>query len=344
MVVVSAETVRVTPGFAVAAAGLRRLRRPDYSQARTALIQLEPVLRAARILQELDPDKLLFRDGTNWVRDDSARQRLLEDVTEAIQPIAPLMIETVEMDLEDGYVRLVPAEMGFAMNWDEWYEMTADPAEYLSQSSAPWAFCEALLQGDEAAFESFSNFYEWDLSYPKRGGGEIDWKKMVRLLDRRGLGCFEAAWNIASYSTGNIYFDYNIYEDNLPLPPFSIEGVRELRRQYQAAQPILEQYRECVRLFAEPDVPAAVLRIYVRSLVKEKEKPKTLVDVFREERERGYLGPDEENDTTDPLGVLERVEGELQETRAQIDELYQELGLYEEEQGNDDDEYPIGGW
>jgi hypothetical protein len=344
---VSVETVNACPGFSTAAAGLRRLRPPSYSKVQAELMELGSGLRAARILKELDPDKLTFRDGVNWLRDDDAHQSLLEAAVEAIGQVAPLQEESVEIDMMDGYIRLVPAELGYAMNWDEWYEMVSEPGEYLNETAAPWAFCEALLQGDESAFDSFSDYFDWDLRYPRRGGERIDWKKMQRLLEKRGLGCFKAAFEIAGYCTGNLYFDYNIYEDNLPLPDFTIEGVRELERQYLAAQPILRDYRACVHLFAEIDVPRAVLRIYSRSLVKEEKKPKTLVEVFREEeeRERVRIGPeqarpledDEENDYTDPMGVLERINGELRETTEQLTRMYHELGLETPDERNEDD-------
>ena len=343
---VSIETVRATPGFSLAAASLRRGLKPDYSKATTGLIDLEQALRVARILQELDPDKLFMRDGVNWMRDDDARQSLLEDAVQAVEQVAPLMEETVEIDMMDGFVRLVPAEMGYAMNWDDWYETVNEPGDFLSETDAAWAFCEALAQGDENAFGSFSEYFGWGLRYPKRGGGAVDFARMYKSLARRGLGCFKAAWKIAMYDTGNLYFDYNVYEDNLPLPSFSIDGVRELERQYQEAQPILAEYRECVRLFAEPEVPAAVLRIYVRSLVKEPKQPATLAEAFRAEQERERarvrIGPDaapvetalDENDLT---GTIERINAELRQTGQELTRMYHELGLEDPDEGGTDD-------
>ena len=311
---VAGDTVRselpdIPVGFSRAASALRKIRPVRCADAFTALTNLESLLHMAQILRELAPGELdQHFPAAGWLKDDSAVEGIGLAVVEAIGEIAPLD-EMVEQNLlDEGTIRLVPASMGVPMNWDEWSEMTDSPDSYLSASMAPWALCSALNLGDEAAFDRFAEYFEWDLSYPRRAGNQLDFKKMVKALKRRGLGCFEAAWNIAMYDTGNLYFDYNVYEDNLPLPPLTIAGVRELERQYQEAQPIAADYREACRLFAEnDDIPAAIVRIYARSLVKEEQKPKTLAEVFREERARGYVA---ENNATDPLGVLDREDEE----------------------------------
>jgi hypothetical protein len=64
--------------------------------------------------------------------------------------------------------------------------------------------------------------------------------------------------------------------------------------------------------------------------VKEEKKPKTLVELFREERARGYV---QENDETDPLGVLDREEENAVDRRL-VDPFYGPIGQDEGEDGD----------
>jgi hypothetical protein len=307
---VSIETL--TP-FETAVKALRKFRHPGFERAARRLANLSFTVRAAQILRELAPDRLAdYGAGVRWLDDEDKQDDLARATMAAIGEIAPLDDETVEIEIEDGQFRLIPAAMGYPMNWDEWGELVADPDNYIDQAAAAWAFCSALAIGDQGAFESFSEHFDWDLRWPKRAGGTYDKEKLFRGFDRHGLSCFKAAWNIAIYSTGNLYFDYNIYDDNVDLPDFDIDGVRELEWQYKAARLIQDEYRLAQELFnTRTDVPKALLRIYAHSLVKDEETPhgRTLGEVFRAEQEamaaREADEEDEENDETDPLNVLE---------------------------------------
>lgn len=300
--------VALVPGFSQAAAALRKIRPVAYRTAADDLASLDQVLRAAQILIALKPGEIdKYHPEGGWLKGEDGFYDLGDAVAYAINEIAPLDMEAIDMDLQDGYFRMIPESRGRPMNWDSWDEMVNDPENYLYGNESAWAFCAALGVGDQAAFEAFSEYYDWELSYPRKAGGAYDKAKFFKALERRGLGCFKAIWSIATYSTDNLYFDYNIYDDNMDLPPFSLEGVREMERAYRAALPIEAEARWAQDLFeSQPGLPAALLRIYVRSLVKD-EKPRTLVEVFRAERERGHAA---ENDVTDPLGVLDREEDE----------------------------------
>jgi hypothetical protein len=309
--IASTVSIETLPSFGDAARALRKFRKPSYSRAAAQLSGLTVTLRAAKILRELASESLAGCTGVDWLTDGDGQESLMRKTMEAISAIAPLDEETVDIDIQDGQFRLVPAAMGFPMNWDEWQEIVNDPANFIEKEGSMWAFCCALGTGDQEAFENFSSYFDWDLRWPKRAGGTYDKEKLFRGFQRRGLKCFEVAWNIAIYSTGNLYFDYNIYDDNIALPPFDIHGVRKLEAQYKEAQPIQAQYRQALDLFLYRDgVPAALLRIFAHSLAKEEEdrlirRARSLGEVFRAEQEA--MAEDEEdaeNDETDPFGVL----------------------------------------
>jgi hypothetical protein len=146
--------------FSAAAEALRKVRPVKYREAAGKLISFTQILRAAQILRELKPGEIdKFQPEDGWLRSEDSFYSLGGAVLEAVCAIAPLDEEAVDCDLQDGCFRMIPAQMGYAMDWDTWSETVENPDENLSEQDGVWAFCAALGQGDQGAFESFSEYF-----------------------------------------------------------------------------------------------------------------------------------------------------------------------------------------
>ena len=282
--------------FKQAADGLRRFRRPTLNEVFSRLSGLHTALTLAPILHGLDP--VAFREscqGRVLAPLSNYDQSFETAISARLQQIAPFDGEFMELNgdgVEEGGW-LVPECAGYPCGWDEWEEMTSNPAAYDTPYMQLYIFCTALRLGESQLFDNASEAFGWDIAYPDKATNfDPDWERLYRLLRRRGLGPFCDVWDVCTYSTGNIYFDFNAYDEDVDwasLPFFDLDGFRQLAKEWQAAQPILEQFRIAVHM-AEQDsrIFAELLRAYCDSFKPERRrKSKTLAEIWNEESEGG---------------------------------------------------------
>jgi hypothetical protein len=289
----------------VAMQALRRARRVKMVTAVDALTEAKTATSAARILFELNPNRLNDLCAANRCLNDP-EQTLVSETMEAIGEIAPLDTDMMDVEFQDdGQVPwLLPAPAGFALGWEEWEEWSGHLDEHADAKM--YIFWTCIRLGESETLESAGWAYDWldwGMEIPDLYTDEeehMDWERFEETLRNKGLGCFIAAREICCYDTGNPYFDWNPYDENgesqSPAVPFNLEGVRELEKDWQAAQPMLEDFREARERFdRDPSLAGKLLAIWDSCMVRNKKKRKrrararTLVEVFREEVTRGRL-------------------------------------------------------
>ncbi len=282
---------------------LLRLRRPSLDQMIGDLLELRKSTVSARILNELDPEQMAQIVGEcSGPRMEENGWKLFGAALEAIHKIAPIFFESIEADYQTSdFAELVPSiDYGFPMGWDDWNAVRDNPQDY-SESYAIYVFFTALRLGDEIALQNWAEHCGWNITVPKFGTmGEFVWEKIEKKLKRNHLEYFINAIRACYYETDNLYFDFNPYDDGViydNLPPFTIEGVRTLEKEWTEAQPILADLNRAVQEFAEnPGIVRTLLRIFLTSIKKKLVvRVSTLNELFIEG----------ENRETDPFGILD---------------------------------------
>ena len=289
------DTVSIS-SFSQAIGKLRSLKRQSFQDVVISLQQAKLTARLARIVAELRPDlyQEITKNGVTLNSLDS--DDLMQQTLNAINEVAPLD-DMFENELMDGSIPLLyPQCCGYPMSWDEWEEMAEDPG-FVSPSMSFYVFVTAWRIGDERAFINGSEVFGWNLRFEN---SNVDWEKFCKLLDKNGLGIFKNAFDVAMYSTGNPFFDFNPFDENYgyeDLHELSIEGVRSLAEDWKKAKPIIEENNKACTMFAEqPELAGRLVKLMRRCRIKENpapRPPKTLIEIFAEdgqERDERELG------------------------------------------------------
>jgi hypothetical protein len=268
---------------------LRNRKNPRFASIISELEITRTWIKSAVILAELDPDKFAK------IRSEGGKisEELFQSAIESITAIAPLDLEFIEVNMDggsDGLACLYPEPCGYPLGWDEWEEICQDPTD-CNDSMALYIFSTCLRFDDVVTLQNASEHFGWDIEIeklPDLSSEESD--HFFGLLKEHGLKCFENAIYTCWYSTGNQYFDYNPYDEQPILenmPEFSMKGVRELEKQWKAAQPILADLHEANdRFVSEKGLARKILEFYLQSQkirIGPHRRPTTLVELWASE-------------------------------------------------------------
>jgi hypothetical protein len=298
---------------------------PTLAQVVNELEKMRNYTQAAVILKELDPVEWAKLGGNVLIKNSN----LIDDAFTAINHIAPIDEEFIYsyMDGGEGTIELVPASCGYPMGWDEWADMINDLATNDTTLNL-FIFANIWrLEGSEA-WETASDHYGWDLDIEKIVEmDEVDWGRFYTLLKKNGLGCFENALDACWYDTGNIYFDFNPYDDDnaglVDMQPFTVEGVRKLAQLWQEVQPILMDLHVATDLFARDASIAGQIMKLARQARKKDQASQGRA------RARVRVGG--------PQTLAELWAGEGGENQRVIDPFYGPIGLQDDDEEETDD-------
>jgi hypothetical protein len=263
---------------------------PTLSLAAERLERIGTTIEAIRIIQELNPDRLIGEDVRIFDSDS-----LIQAAVDVINNHAPVDMDfIVESFFEsdgEGMIGLVPRSMGFDGDYDSVSEVLND----LEGHAAVWdmfVFFHALNEGDEDLLMRASMAYDWGIDeYPDLGAVDhYDRQKISKQFAQAGLQCFDHAIDVCYQETGNIYFDYSLFEEDAwNLPDFTVAGVRSLIDEYHDAQPIGEDYIRAHAIFQEPGIPEQILKIFLSSAERKNKRvrARTLAEVFADEADEG---------------------------------------------------------
>lgn len=230
-------TLADSPPLAVAMKALEARRPVDYLTAFGKLNHWQLDVSLAQILREYDPERLAIvsLDG------------LYHETIQVIEGRAPLW----EMSDETDDFIIYPDPHGYAIGWDDWEDLSSNSAN----AGEPWRlylFYTALRLEGQPAFDTASKAFGWGVTYSEIRNLDMDRLKVA--LAEAGLPEFYNAMLVCWYDTGNLYFDWDPYDETsaeFDLPPLNLEGVSRLIHDWEVAQPIIEDDRKAVERFAE---------------------------------------------------------------------------------------------
>ena len=291
-----------------------------FEQARTGLLNLKPmssgnvfvrleVLKiisvSVQIIKEFDELQLEDFQPIEESDLDDFDCPVIDDALNAIYGKAPFEMEMVDF-LAERY--LIPESMGYPMSWDQFFEICSEPEQYPVYEV--FLFFSCLGFGEDDSFNKASQEYGWGVEYPPSNNKKnlyLDGNLFVEKLRAAGLDDFITAIEVYEYSTGNAYFDVNLYDEmwleNFDLPDFSVEGCKALITEWEEAQEIETKLQRAEEHFKNDrsSVAKLLLDLWVSSLKRrpdENEKPKTLIEIFTEDEE---LEEGEEYDDFDSI-------------------------------------------
>jgi hypothetical protein len=100
----------------------------------------------------------------------------------------------------------------------------------------------------------------------------MDWRKFERLVGSTDIPISMHTFNIIFEDTGLTFFDANPFSEySIQEPwPFSYQSIMELTRQWEKAEPMLEELdHDLQRVVEEPAILAKVLDLIRASLILE---------------------------------------------------------------------------
>lgn len=266
---------------------LRARRVMGWGEALSELKILRVIAQSGEIIRELAPQRL---EGMRLRGTENAVYLAMEVINNA----APIAWDGIEADLDGNDLPpfLYPESVGYAMGWDEWMQINEDITEQPGDL-ALYIFLTCVRLGDRMAFEQAAEHYGWDINLPLLNEN-MDWGRLEALLADAGMVEFKNAIDACWYQTGNIYFDYNPYDENYidseDLPDFSAEGARRLASEWQLAQPIRSDLEMAIESFQrDPGLARKLMRLFGEAQGYD---GTTLMEIFDEK-----AGQDEETET-----------------------------------------------
>ena len=276
------------PRLSVVGHALRERRRPSLAAVLGMLEAQRRRGQAAVILNELDPKA--FRKAARGEKEDKyqfAEDPLIDACLRAIDKVAPLDLDQMGMRCEEETAdELYPSACGYPMGWDEWEELVEDVNTAAPEISL-YLFVTAMRLGDGAVLFKASEHFGWDLENLEEIP-DPNWERLFGLLEEHGLGCFKNAIEACLYDTGNVYFDYNPWdEETIPtLPPFTLAGVRALEEEWAEAQPIRKDLDHAARIFAQDlSLARKLMDLYAASACEHAYRLSTLAEMWAGEGE-----------------------------------------------------------
>jgi hypothetical protein len=273
---------------------LKLRKRPSLSDCLEVLEQKKRRIQAAVVLNALDPAKFR-RAAAGEVEDKQcvySDDPIIDACLRAIDALAPLDLEMMETRCEDGMPdELYPACCGYPMGWDEWEEMSGDDLDTCRDELGLYIFTTAMRLGDSAVLLRASDHFGWELSGEDPANiQDPNFERLFEMLEERGLGVFKNAINVCLYDTGNHYFDYNPWDEEViaDLPAFTLEGVRALEWAWAEAQPMREDLTRAVIWFArDMSLAGTLYDLYVESAAETETRPQTLGELWAGEADDG---------------------------------------------------------
>lgn len=271
---------------------LRRRRSPTVREAAEVLGLVRQVIACTHILSDVE----LFGEGTfsdlvaGWSSPgDDVLYDFCMGTLRNITEVAPLDDEAIEIDLEDGQTPyyLPPTLEGYPMDWDGWDEVTRELSGQ-GDGMQIFVFFTALGFHDSETLFAANEEWGWELkrfpNFEKVTG--LDPEKFYAELTRQNLAHFINAFEVCTYQTGNVYFDYNSYDEcEINLPEFDLDGVRRLRSAWLEARPIIaDKERAQEEFYRVPGLPAKLMDIYFSALVFDpRVRPQTLAEMWAQD-------------------------------------------------------------
>jgi hypothetical protein len=175
-------------------------------------------------------------------------------------------------DLESAAI--IPAYAGVHISWDDLDGFFSGEDTFRDIMSLPM-FCGAVFnEFDREHWEFCAGHFSWPVQWPGNlfTGRKMDWRKFERLVGSTDIPISMHTFNIIFEDTGLTFFDANPFSEySIQEPwPFSYQSIMELTRQWEKAEPMLEELdHDLQRVVEEPAILAKVLDLIRASLILE---------------------------------------------------------------------------
>jgi hypothetical protein len=182
-----------------------------------------------------------------------------------------------EMFDDLGSVAIIPSYLGLHISWDDLDNFFSGEDNFREVMSLPM-FCGAVFnEFDREHWEFCAAHFGWRVTWPEKilEGKMVDWRKFEKLVKSSGIPISMNTFNIIFEDTGLAFFDENPYaEYSVQDPwPFSYNSITALARQWQKAEPMLDELDRDLQLVVEqPDILTQVLNLIRVSLAPDRQR------------------------------------------------------------------------
>lgn len=184
-------------------------------------------------------------------------------------PVSEMAVEWLE-DAERFVIHVEP--MGPQWNYDSFGEDMEDPTN-LSENAGPDILIQLLDMGwdEDEDWAKMIEFFGWPIrgkpKYPDQRWW-INLEKMYRRLRKRGLGRLVWLWKANTHTTGNIYWDIDMYdESSVDEGMYEPEAIPMLMKKHERAQRICQLYFGATKMVVEnPELVKELIKAYKEAM------------------------------------------------------------------------------
>lgn len=255
--------------FEAAKLFIRQKQTVDFSVAVRELSKLNALANIHCAYQQLFPEdhKTKLKDFPRSLLEARANPETLDD--KVVEQLGNLFPMEDEVFLEDyAYIGIQPQNI--SMSWDEFGELLENPDEFNRSDDLafPIMIWSIGNEVDRDTWDTLAENLGWNARWPEQLISHevyIDVEALRKNLDAAGLGVFMASILMAWKDTGNIFLDFDPYNDEENYPCFTVESIVELYHLWEEARPYLEQDAAAMALWnQQPDILQTVVDIMER--------------------------------------------------------------------------------
>lgn len=249
-------TVSTTEPVSVADAirFLKRRKLLSLSDTNDLLTRTRNCLMMLQAFRELFPDAypqsikgMKLRPGTLTDALTDPESELLKAVHDQLFPIDTEAFEEWVLN-GNGEIRIQVEPYGMTVTCEDVAEACYEGEDPFTGSLNTFLMLLLYNGFGEETWEWADAFYYWNVPAPLsmfKQVDEVDWDALYEILDEAGLGCVKAAMDIVAHCTGNIFLDYNPYDEQSyinDMQDFTVEVLKDLARQWIEAKPLMDDW------------------------------------------------------------------------------------------------------
>jgi hypothetical protein len=277
-----------TPGYSFSRLVVSSILPMHYPESRGALSWLEAMLQVYRAYKKLHPhtyaEELGLLDIGQKTIQEILAERNKEDyplgglVLNLLARLFPIDEDIVYEDMYqgegDGFPAIWIFPQYYTFLYDDIEDMIQNPEDAGPGLSPILFFILFDQQFGKETWDTFKDHFGWPVDYieaPDRDS-YLDNGALARLFRKNGLAPFYDLFMACAYATGNPFIDFDEYGNDRQWD-LTLKNILFLKRQWELAQPILENCKEAERMVEEdPKVLIKVAKIICQSFRHRKTK------------------------------------------------------------------------
>ncbi len=257
---------------------LQTSRPPKFWASYHKLNRVLAFTQMVRVYHKLDPlgceQALIQSDPISLAVFDEQTTAFETRVLAQVNALFPLDTDYLEMWLleADEPLALHILPQGCPWTYDELSEVITDPqtcSASLSLEMFIIYLSMLIVRGED--WSTAATYFGWPDPGPPDPpkDSQLDTDHFFERLVSSGLTAFPAAFQIVWAETGNLFLDYNPYEDGVSYEPipFDPTNVAALVEEWQQAQPLLADFRQaCEQVAKKPELLQRLVDLFQECL------------------------------------------------------------------------------